>query len=143
MEARLRVEVKETFSPKRETYGRTFMTDVVESVFNYEYDKREYIAPCGVKVELTVCDREVMTIIAENRFLDFNYISWDDNIKCFDTSFLYQDRAYGLELYFINDKLYEVIVREWLFMGDYEDGADEDKCYSLKKGEIKLLEKIY
>lgn len=141
MEARLRVEVKKAPFLERNFYGKSIMTHVVESIFNCEYDKREVIAPHGVKVELTLSDGEIMTIIVDKRFLDENDIY--DNMQCFDTSFLYQEKAYGLELDFINDELCDVIVREWLFMGDYEDGADEDNLYSLKNGDIKLLEKIY
>lgn len=141
MEARLRVEVKKAPFNERNFYGKSSMTYVVESIFNCEYDKREVIAPYGVKVELPLSDGEIMTIIADKRFLDENDIC--DNMQCFEISFLNQDKAYGLELYFINDELYNVIVREWLSMGDYEDGADEDNLYSLKNGDIKLLEKIY
>lgn len=141
MEAKLRVEVKKAPFIERNFYGKSSMTNVVESIFNFEYDKREVIAPHGVKVELTLSDGEIMTIIADKRFLNDNDIY--DNMQCFETSFLYQDMGYGLELDFINDELCDVIVREWLFMGDYEDGADEDNLYSLKNGDIKLLEKIY
>ena len=141
MEARLRVEVKTAHFFERNFYGKTFGISVVENIFNCEYDKREVIAPYGVKVELPLSNGRTMTIIADKRFLVDNDIY--DNMQCFETSFLYQDMAYGLELDFINDELCDVIIREWLSMGDYEDGADEDNLYSLKNGDIKLLEKIY
>lgn len=142
METKLRVEVKEEPFNNQKFYGNSYATKVVEDIFNCEYDNREHIAPLGIKATLKLENGSTMTITAEKNAI--NYDTYSDGEKTNYYTFFHIDNwVYELEVTFINNNLLDnVSVSEWYSNEDFEDGVDADKIYSIKSGEITLLETI-
>lgn len=142
MEAKLRVEVKGEPFNNQNFYGNSYSTKVVEDIFHCEYDNREHIAPLGIKVTLKLENGSTMTITAEKNAI--NYDTYFHGVKTnYYTFFQVDNRVYELEVMFLYDNLVgNVSVSEWYSHEDFEDGVDADKIYSIKSGEITLLETI-
>ncbi len=141
METKLRVEVKEEPFNNQKFYGNSYATKVVEDIFNCEYDNRENIAPLGIKASLKLENGSTMTITAEKNAI--NYDTYSEGEKTNYYTFFHVDNwVYELEVTFLNNNLDNISVSEWYSNEDFEDGVDADKIYSIKSGEITLLETI-
>lgn len=142
METKLRVEVKEEPFNNQKFYGNAYSTKVVENVFHCEYDNRENIAPLGIKATLKLENGSTMTITAEKNAINYDTYSEGEKTNYY-TFFQVDNWVYELEVTFLNDNLVDnVSLSEWYSNEDFEDGVNPDKIYSIKSGEITLLETI-
>lgn len=142
MEAKLRIEVKGEPFNNQNFYGNSYSTKVVEDVFHCEYDNRENIAPLGIKATLKLENGDTMTITADKNAINYDTYIYGDKTNYY--AFFHVDNwVYELEVTFLNDNLVDnVSLSEWYSNGDFEDGVIPDKIYSIKSGEITLLETI-
>lgn len=122
-------------------YGKTAYQKTYEHVISVEYDKREEneVAPSDVNIALTLEDNKLLEVNISKRYFDYKdgdfmaYAEIDNMVFEFEVSF-YSHFGYDFK-----PKISNIIVRQWLDEGSFEDGDDCDMSYSLRNGLVKII----
>ena len=137
VEAKLRVETTECRNNNNPFYGNSLVKKVTEETFYHDKDVRKHIAPSGIKATLMVGD-VVMDITINKYYLEHE--ATDDGLSRYIAFFGISDKVYEVCVWFdIDNKINDVSLSEWLQIGDFENGDDEDNIYWLSENHFTTI----
>lgn len=122
----IKVIREETLTKKSPFYGKVASVQTLEENYELEKDEREEIAPHGISLVCYIHDDVKLSIEVSKHHLNHDADNW------FDTTFVMGSHVFELEVKFGNkDNIENVILRQWLSYGEFEDGEEPDYDYYL------------
>ena len=138
VEATLRAEMLENRNANNPYYGTTMVKKVVENVLIHDFDKREEIAPCGVKATIainSIFGAKSDKVQETKKILDIKinrYYFEKESSGGYIAFFSIEERVYEVYVHFNGKHITNVTLSEWLERGYFEDGDDADNVYQSK-----------
>lgn len=112
-------------------YGDIKRTTRLSDICEADYDKRDEIAPCGVKVSLPLNTEDASMTIECNRY-HLEHFAESDYYVLFNI----ENVVYELSVNFDGDEISLVYLSEWSDYGSFEDGDDADHVYKQENSDI-------
>ena len=122
----IKVIREETLTNKNPFYGKVASVQTFEENYKLDKDEREEIAPHGISLVCYIHDDVKLSIEVSKHHLNHDADNW------FDTTFVMGSHVFELEIKFDNKGNVEnVILRQWLSYGEFEDDEKPDYDYYL------------
>ena len=122
----IKVIREETLTKKNPFYGKVSSTQTLNDEYELDKDEREEIAPHGISLVCYIHDDVKLSIEVSKHHLNYDADNW------FDTTFVMGSHVFELEVKFDDKgKIKNVVLRQWLCYGDFEDGEEPDYAYYL------------
>ena len=122
----IKVIREETLTKKNPFYGKVASVQTFEENYELDKDEREEIAPHGISLVCYIHNDVKLSIEVSKHHLNHDADNW------FDTTFVMGSDVFELEIKFDNKGNVEnVILRQWLSYGEFEDEEKPDYDYYL------------
>lgn len=122
----IKVIREETLTKKSPFYGKVASVQTLEENYELDKDEREEIAPHGISLVCYIHDDVKLSIEVSKHHLNHDADNW------FDTTFVMGSHVFELEVKFDDKgKIKNVVLRQWLSYGEFEDGEEPDYTYGM------------